>query len=645
MKKILVFVFCFFSITIFSQKKRSTQLGKTTIEELNMKLYSKDTTAKAVVLYEHANYYINEQKNFKKTTDYYFRIKILKKEGFNKATVDIPIYNVGEEVSNIKAKTYNLDDSQNKVVSELSKEAIYVKAGSVSFALPNIKIGSVIEYQYSITTSYSSIRDWYFQSDIPKIKSDFTAAIVGNYKYNIRVIGNLKLTKDSATVKRNCVYLPIIGIAACLDISYGIDDVPAFNEEKFMLSKRNYISRLNFELKSYTKLNGMIKNYTRTWKAADKSIKNVLLDGQNSKSKYFKKNVIPKDVLLDKDELSKSKKIFNLIKNNFNWNGNFWPSRKMNVKKAYENKIGNVFDINLSLYNALKAAGVDCNIALLSTRSKGLITKLHPTDEEFNYLIVKALINNEIYYLDATDKMLPFGLVQFEALNGSVRVLDFKKGSFWDNIQESQKSAISNKISLQLVGNQLKGKLTTTYSGYSALNRRREISGKSNEEILNDFESSHTMIASDYLKLTNLKELDNKLKESYTVSIDDDIKTKGLTLISPFFTKYFVDNPFKAEVRNYPVDFGYKRSYSYMLSLKLPKHYEVKKIPKNTSLSLPNKSGRIIFNVNEKDNVISLYLKATLNKKSFKYSEYSYIKEFFNQFIKIQESYVEIVRK
>ena len=45
--------------------------------------------------------------------------------------------------------------------------------------------------------------DWLFQSDIPKVKSDFTASILGNWKYNIRVIGFLPLTTNQFNVD-NC---------------------------------------------------------------------------------------------------------------------------------------------------------------------------------------------------------------------------------------------------------------------------------------------------------------------------------------------------------------------------------------------------------------------------------------------------------
>ena len=46
------------------------------------------------------------------------------------------------------------------------------------FTLPNIKEGTVIEYKYSIISPYLSIDDWDFQSNIPKIKSEFDASII-----------------------------------------------------------------------------------------------------------------------------------------------------------------------------------------------------------------------------------------------------------------------------------------------------------------------------------------------------------------------------------------------------------------------------------------------------------------------------------
>ena len=61
-------------------------------------------------------------------------------------------------------------------------------------------------------------------------------------------------------------------------------------------------------------------------------------------------------------------------------------------------KLGNIFDINLSLFNALQASGINSKIVLLATRNKGLPTRLFPVISDFNFLIVKTIINGKTYF-------------------------------------------------------------------------------------------------------------------------------------------------------------------------------------------------------------------------------------------------------
>ena len=70
----------------------------------------------------------------------------------------------------------------------------------------------------------------------------------------------------------------------------------------------------------------------------------------------------------------------------------------MDTKHAFLEKTGNIGEINLSLYNSLKAADIDASLVVLSTRNNGLPTKLFPVIFHFNYVIVKAVINNKDYY-------------------------------------------------------------------------------------------------------------------------------------------------------------------------------------------------------------------------------------------------------
>ena len=164
--------------------------------------------------------------------------------------------------------------------TSLEKDKIYTKDLSgkwkeTSFTLPNIKVGSVIEFRYSLISSYTQIKDWNYQYDIPKLKSDFTAAIIGNYKYNIRLVGNLKLHRDNFRVKNGCFYLPGIGTGACGVLEYGMDAVPAFKKEAYMLSHHNYVSRLSFELISNTDVGGQSPTIQKHGKLQIKNWKRI----------------------------------------------------------------------------------------------------------------------------------------------------------------------------------------------------------------------------------------------------------------------------------------------------------------------------------------------------------------------------------
>ncbi len=85
MKKIVIIFLI--STVGYSQKKISTTIGKVTSEELYMKSYKNDSTASAVVLYEHANTYLSEEHDLNFVTDYYYRIKIFNKKSFDKSNV------------------------------------------------------------------------------------------------------------------------------------------------------------------------------------------------------------------------------------------------------------------------------------------------------------------------------------------------------------------------------------------------------------------------------------------------------------------------------------------------------------------------------------------------------------------------------
>ena len=644
MKKSILLLLLSLSTLTFSQKNKVPNLGKTTADELKMALYSKDSTAVAVVLYESANLYLDPAFDYKTRTDFYFRIKILDKRGFDHANISIDTYDK-KQVIDVKGITYNLSESGSIQRTSLEKENIFEtdhpnKWKSTKFTMPNIKEGSVIEYTYSTISPYLTIDDWYFQSDIPKIKSEYDAAILGNYQYNTRIVGFLKLDKDNPTVDKNCVYIEGYGQGACLKYSYGMYDIPAFKEEDYMLSKKNYISRLSFDLKKYTSPRGIVENYTTSWKEADKKLKSIFFNNQTSKKGFFRKN-LPEDVLSETNTLSKAKKIYNFIKDHYTWNGRYWSSEDESVKEAFSTETGSAGEINLSLYNSLHAADIDASLVILSTRNHGIPTKLYPIIFDFNYVIVKVVVDGNAYYLDATDKFLPFGQVPERCLNGEAREINFNEESNWITLSPKYKSSKNTTIRLSLEDDGVfKGNIKIDKNGYYASNSRENINLISEEKRLENFENNHLNTEVENYSVSNLLDLENTLSEVYKVSIDPDEDLANKVRINPFTYNDFTTNPFKLKERNYPVDYGYPRSNNFYISLEFPSNYKVIQQPKDLALSLPNGGGRCIIKSTVKDNIINVYVRFSITKKSFHPQEYFALKEFYKKIIEAEKSYI-----
>ncbi len=641
MKYILFFILLSF-YSNYAQKKEGFTLDKATINELKMTYYEKDSSAKALVLEEKGHVYIDSKNDYNFRTDIYKRIKIFDKSELDKATINIDLYDK-EKIKYIKAISYSYEDNRMSKIN-LTKDKVYEKKVSekwkeVSFTLPNIKKGSIVEYSYSIISPYSKLDDWVFQADIPKIKSDFHFSIPGNWRYNIRSQGYQKLTRKENSIQENCIEVDGAKSGSCAEYKFGMDHIPAFKKEKYMLAERNYKSKIIFELISYTDIYGKKNTYTKTWKDADKTLKKNFFDNQTSKGNYFKKK-LPTEILSINNQLSKAKAIYKYLQNRLLWNNKYWTHEKLKVKNIYNDKIGAVDALNLTLFNALKAAKIDAHIVALSTRNNRVLTKLYPSISEFNYIIVKVVIDNKSYLLDITDKNLLFGELPFRTLNGDGRVLDFRKGGYWEPITPKETSIGKKSIILKFDKKlHIIGTVKEIYKGYFALEKRAEFNTETEEEYLENLENEHPYLEIDSLKINS--KTPNRFEINYDFVLTDNDKNARIIKINPFIIDRVTKNSFKLKERNYPVDFGFKQSKTQVISIETPKGYKILKHPKSFVSSLPNNGGKLLVNYTNKENKLLIFFKYFFSKTSYSNLEYQYLKELNNIIIKTQNSYIE----
>jgi hypothetical protein len=73
----------------------------------------------------------------------------------------------------------------------------------------------------------------------------------------------------------------------------------------------------------------------------------------------------------------------------------------------------------------------------------------------------------------------------------------------------------------------------------------------------------------------------------------------------------------------------------------VPKGYKVISSPQEKAIGLPNKAGKFVLRSLVSDKKISLNYRFKIEKKVFTSQEYFYLKEFFNQIIKVYATPVE----
>ncbi|RZJ77564.1 MAG: DUF3857 domain-containing protein, partial [Flavobacterium sp.] len=568
--------------------------------------------------------------------------------GFKHADIVIPSYkdeSIQEDVKNVSAVTHNYING-NFVKTPMDRKALFTENRSkyqslTKFTLPNLKEGSIIEYKYIIQSPLIfNFRSWYFQSDIPKLHSEFVAYIPANYNYNVSLRGFYKLTDQKADVNRECLRLNGVPLD-CSKMTYIMKDLPAFIEEDYMTAASNFISAMHFELSDEVMLNGSKRSYTKSWKDVDFELANAKNLGSQMKRKDVFKEIVPAVTKDSPTDLDKAKAIYNYIKKQIKWNNYYGKYSEENIKTVIDSRSGNVADINLSLIAALSAANLDAEAVILSTREHGVVNKLYPVITEFNYVVAKVNIDSKSYLLDATEPLLPFGLLPLRCINDQGRVINLKKPSYWIDLKADQKNVTSYILNGKLgEDGKILGTLSTTYYGYAAYNKRREI--KKFNSIDEYVEKIDERLAK--TKLTNHKinavdSVEKPLVETFDIEFTaHDGSNNANFYISPFLVNRISKNPFNLNERTYPIDMGASTDERIIINIELPEKLNLQEKPKDMAIALPNNGGRYLLQTNVTEDRLSLSQMLQLNKPIYGAEEYPYLKEFYSKIIQNQKA-------
>ncbi len=673
LKKIIpvfsVFLFLL-QTTLSAQDKLPIKFGKVKIEDFDVKSPLIDSSTNAVVVADagYSEFVANTtQGSFSLIFQQKKRVKIINKNGFDAATVIIPLYVSGsdeEKLQDLDAFTYNIENG--KVVStKVDKASVFTERRNKNwiykkFTFPALKEGSLIEYACEIKSDFFfNLRDWQFQSEYPTLWSQYEASIPEFYRfitfsqgYQPYVVKKTDRSQISFTFQERVTNQQGGGLSSPpgpntsvetykLDgvVDYNtwiMKDVPGLKEEPFTTTERNAIAKIEFQLQQVVFPNSIPRDIMSNWqKVSEDMMKDEQFGALINRPNNWLNEDVANIVKAGSLPVEKTKKIYEYVRDNFTCNDYNRYMVSTSLKDVMKNKSGSVADINMLLIAMLKNQGITANPVLLSTRQHGYVNEVYPLMDKYNYLVAQVAAAGEVYFLDASIPRLGFNKLPAKVYNGQARVITKDEAL---PVYFSADSLNEANMTMAFVENSNKpgmsGFVTNTLGYINSLAVRDAVAKSGMEQlkknIKEDFTDDVELLD---IQVDSLKKLDEPVAIKYGLQLNG-FGDADVVYFNPMLGEAIKKNPFTAAGRFYPVEMPYIKNDIYTLSMEIPKGYKVDELPKSARIMLNEDEGMFEYIIAADENAIQMRCKLMLKKTFFPNEDYQTLRDFYTYIVK-----------
>jgi len=643
MRKIFLIAFCSINfVFIDAQKREFLDPPKFNDADLSKQKSTLDENAPAEILYKSQHFMIDASTgNLHKKA--FYRVKIYDKDKAEDwLNLEIPLYKNGsseEKLNKIKAFTYNLENGVvvpikvEKSSKYKSKESKYLTINK--FAFPNVKNGSVIEYQYEVISPFLfAIPEVLIEGDTPSMYTEYVLDNPLNISYNINYTGSLA-PKYRIVEDRN-----LYG-TQYRTYRFGYENLKGFKAEKFVKNDRNYRTKLSAELNSTNF--SQLKLYSSSWEQIkDRLYENEDFGGELKRSKLAKENM-PAGISNLKNDTEKADAIFNYVKNTFTWNNDRGIYTEDGIKKLLETKTGNAAEINLFLVMMLREAGIKADPVLISTVNNGLINLTSPNVSNMNFVIVATETKDGLHIYDATAKQssmdqLPprdwnnFGILLTKDKVKQIQMVNAKPSFTYltANAKINEDGSISGTYS---------DKDTGTYAMF-AKESYDDNSDKYKKQYKENFAIDFTGIDS---KVLESGDFESTMKFSSDNLID---RVGKKMIINPMLFLNKNSNEFdQTEERKYTIDFISPYTRVKKVVLEIPEGYTIEELPKSKKIVTEDKEIAYSYVIEQKGNTLEIISTTTVGSADYPKEYYPAFKQIWGVASKSENQVISLVKK
>ncbi len=574
----------------------------------------------------------------------YVRIKVLNEAGRKYGDVQVPYFSYKRTefgVADVQGRTIHSDGTivefKGKPMDKTIIKSKGVKQQVKAFSLPDVQVGSVLEYRYTLDYHSEALLppQWVIQGDLFQRKVHF------------RFIAYTKLVQTTHdNVRAGVAYTWRLPKGASVKFSQGnvydleMTDVPAFVEEEHMPPSEPFQYSVRFYYGAGSSADQYWKEEGKFWRRAVEQFMGKHGGVSDAVAKVTAPNDSPEQ---------KAKKIYAYVASLDNLS--YKPALSDQEMKALDMKERGVADIlhqqagtrdelTLLFVAMARAAGMQAYPMWVTDRSQGIFDKDYlSTDQLDAYVAVVNLDGREVF-LDPGTKFCPYGLLYWPH-SDTAGVRETGGGiDLGRTPMPEYTSAITKRVARLTLSDDGKaeGIVAVAYFGQEAIAHRSE-GAKTDDvgrtKILED-EMKSLLPANAEITVTKQPDWTNSegvFLTDYKISTPILVSGGKRVLLPTNLFEYGQPAMFSHNDRQYPIYLEYPSRVIDDIRIKLPENLQVENLP-------PGENDRVeyaLYKVERKQekNELIIIRDFAINTFVFQPSQYKALKSFYD---KVKES-------
>jgi hypothetical protein len=642
----------------FSAPLACAQWTVPTPEELSMTTQREVPGAAAVYLYREE---ITEDKLH--MFSIYTRLKVLTERGKEYSNVELHYARNNEganvTIDSIQGRTIHPDGSivlfTGKPYDKLVEKTGGIKIMSKVFTMPDVEVGSIIEYRYKLRydDGYFMHPDWYIQSDLFTRKAHYTwkptsQTLVSSDDQLTNSIAWTPVLPPGVELKQT--HLPATSQLTNGQLVFDLDvhDVPPAPSEEFMPPVSSLSYRVLFYYSPYSTAAEFWKNQTKRWaKARDKFI------GPGSAVKDAVKDIVQPSDTQDQKLRKIYAAVMKLENTSYTREHSSAEEKSQGFKEIHNTddiwtrKRGNNDEIAELFIAMARAAGMKAYAGAVTNRDQNLFVPGYLTLSQLDDIIAIVSVDGKDQYFDPGSRYCPFQHLAWKhSMAQGIRQTD-AGGDFFSSPAESYSYSQTTRVAILTIDQHaaVTGTIEMRYTGSPALHwRQRSLTGDATSLEQEIRTSVEQMVPQGLeVKVGSINQLDAydqplivKLEVKGTLG---SVTGKRLLLPADIFEAN--SKPaFPEAKREIPICFDYAQTKLDAIRINFPPTLTVESLPPADKANFEKFA---IYNMTTESTATSFTIRRTyvMAEILYKTNEYAGLRDFYSKFEnKDQESVV-----